>query len=210
MRGDVITDHGVSEIKDLFKEFNFLDNYGAPVFYGKMPKEILQEFDQFTEILREEKKHRLNFLRNHVNVGFNLHQISVPVHQFERSYTWPYLIRLGEYFASLVQDRPFEDFRRKVVVRRYMGHHDNYDVWANFQNNGDENNFHTHHGTFSGVVYVENDISLPTIFEDHSYFSGQRGDIVIFPSTFHHMVEQNKTDQTRVTFAFNLEVTDVR
>ena len=197
-------------VLSLFKDYKFLQGCAHPLLIGKLPDEILLEFDEFTNILKRTKNHKLSFLKNHLNVGMNKFQVSVPNNVLEDSFSFAFLNHLGEYYASLTTNQSKEYYKRKVGLRRNHGHYDHYDLWINFIEHGDVNNWHNHGGHISGVIYIDNDVGLTTNFEDGTKFLGKRGDIILFPSIFKHMVEENKSNKTRLTYAFNLEVTDVR
>lgn len=199
-------DKFAEQVKELFTDFTFLKDSKEPVMIGRLPDEILLEFDEFTNRLIRLKNHRLSFLKNHLNVGMNKFQASVPNNVLEDSFVFAYLNHLGEHYTSTLTSKTVRELKRRVVLRRNHGHYDHYDLWINFIEPGDVNSIHNHSGSISGVVYIDNEIGLPTLFEDGTSYQGQRGDIILFPSYFRHMVEENKSNKTRITYAFNLEV----
>jgi hypothetical protein len=202
-----ITNQFESQIVELFKDFYWLPGE-IPILIGQLPNEILVEVEQFTEVCTKIKTHPLHFLKNHVNVGKNKFQVSVPNQLFEDSFTFAYIINLGSFFVAHLSEASLSQISRRVTVRRNHGHFDHYDFWINFIEKGDTNEWHNHAGSLSGVVYMDNSIKLPTLFEDGRQFCGGRGDIVLFPSHLRHMVDTNETDNTRITYAFNLNLSE--
>jgi hypothetical protein len=193
------------QIYDLFEDFYFL-NSKEPILVGKLPEPLLKELEYFTEKCKEIKEHPLYFLKNHVNVGRNKFQVSVPTNVFEDSFLFAFLIHMGEYCIYKVDGDKIEKVNRLLKIRKNQNHFDGYDFWINFIEPGDINAWHNHVGTISGVIYFDNDIGLPTKFKDGSSFQGTKGDIIMFPSHLEHCVEKNTTDKTRITYAFNLTV----
>jgi len=193
------------KILNLFKDFRFLENSKLPILAGKFPDEIIEEIEYFTTVCKSLKRHNLSFLKNHLNVGMNKYQVSVPTNIFEDSFTFAFLNHLGEFYASHFTKLSVEDCKRRVLVRKNQGHYDAYDFWINFIEPGDINALHNHAGTFSGVIYFDNEINMPTIFEDGVSYNGQKGEIILFPSEYLHKVEENKSDKTRISYAFNME-----
>ena len=194
-----------SQIFELFDNFKWIDPQKT-ILAGHMPAEIFDEVKEFTKVCNDIKHHKLSFLKNHVNIGKNKFQVSVPIGHFEDSFTFAYLINLGKFYTHLSTSKSFSELGRNVTVRRNFNHFDHYNFWINFIEPGDINNWHTHAGTLSGVIYVDNEMNIPTNFAGGYSYNGIPGDIVIFPSTLSHMVEVNNSQKTRITYAFNLDV----
>lgn len=191
--------------EQLFKDFYFLPNSRYPIYTGKLNNELILELDTFINAANKIKNHPLGFLKNHKNAGDNSFQVSVPNNLINNSFMFPFLNYLGEYYLHLTEQIPIESLKRKVTLRENSGHFDLYDFWVNYSEPGDKNDMHRHSGMLSGVIYFNNDIELPTKFEDNFLFNGTKGDIIIFPSFLWHGVDSNTTNNTRITFAFNLE-----
>ena len=98
----------------------------------------------------------------------------------------------------------FGDDHRRYHLRRYIGHFDCYDIWANFAYEGNDNPVHNHAGNISGVIYHKNH-NHPTHFPDYnSRYEGTNGTMIVFPSNTLHYVEPQKSRKERITFAFNI------
>ena len=91
--------------------------------------------------------------------------------------------------------------------------------WFNINTKGDSNRPHQHGFVgLSGVLFITDAPGL--VLHDPSMVSanglpytqemyqidGKSGEIVVFPSTILHWVEPSKSDDPRITFAFNVEV----
>ena len=190
------------KIKNLFNGFQFIEDTG--ILIGRLPDEIFDEVKSWVEKCKEIKDNPYGYLREHINVGRNSYQISVPAPYIENSYVLAYLNYLGEYYL-MSQDNKLkhEDIFRRVTLRKYTGHFDGYDFWINFAYKGDVNPMHNHAGNLSAVLYVQND-GLPTIFENGIQFTGGDGDIILFPAHLMHEVKEKTVDSERITISFNL------
>ena len=97
--------------------------------------------------------------------------------------------------------------------------------WINENNNLNYNILHTHIGSgvdLSGVYYVKcpknsgnicfynsnhEGTSLANIFEGFNEYNSvnvNEGDLILFPSSFKHMVEPNLSNESRISISFNL------
>jgi hypothetical protein len=193
------------QIKLLFKDFYFIPNTKYPIMVGSMPEKILEELQSFVVSCDQIKNHPLRFLKEHSNMGRNAYQVSVPTHLFENSFFMAFLIHFGAVYTHRVLEVSFNDFKRGIRVRKNTNHFDGYDAWLNYAYTGSENPEHNHAGTLSGVAYIKNTSYEPTVFEDGVEFTGRTGDIILFPSVYMHGVKTKKTDNERITLAFNLD-----
>ena len=173
-------------------------NQDPKVLVAKLPEEIVSEVGTWVDECRAIKDHPLAKLREHDNVGtgHNSYQVSVPSPLIENSYTLAYINRFcAECFGG---------GHRDWQLRRWDGHFDAYDMWANFAYEGDDNPPHKHSGSLSGVIYVKNDGS-PTIFPDlGAAYRGDPGTLILFPSFVLHGVMAKTTPSERITIAFNV------
>jgi hypothetical protein len=190
------------KIIELFKDFKFLNNIQA--ISGKLPEVIFNELKEFTEIHRKIKNHELNFLFEHYNAGLNSYQISVQKPFVEASFTFPFLIALGQFFLYKYYKIPFQDTHRKLLLRENVNHYDGYDLWINYTKEGDENPFHNHGGFLTGVIYIQNTEKNPTIFLNNVKHHGLPGEILMFPADLKHAVEKQIENTERITMSFNL------
>ncbi len=92
---------------------------------------------------------------------------------------------------------------RDYFIRKWYGHFDNYDIWINYSYKGNYNPVHHHSGFLSGIIYYSNQDN--TIFTENNFqYRGEKGDMLLFPSTTPHQVNVQEKDYERVTFAFNI------
>ena len=177
---------------------------GVPVWITKLPKLIVKEIDVWERECRKVKDHPLGYLKAHENVGydpnayrkFNSYQCGIPPRLIDESYWLAYTMRLCSFI--------FGDDHRRYHLRRYIGHFDCYDIWANFAYEGNDNPVHNHAGNISGVIYHKNH-NHPTHFPDYnSRYEGTNGTMIVFPSNTLHYVEPQKSRKERITFAFNI------
>lgn len=191
--------------QSLIHDFYFIKNSTYPILKGSLHSELVCELDNFTVECTNIKNNTLGFLKNHYNAGMNSFQVSVPSLLLKDSYLYAFLNHLGEYYIEKTRNLSKDETFRKVILRENQGHFDCYDFWLNFINNNDVNELHRHSGTISGVIYYDNSINFPTYFDDGTEVLGQKGDIILFPATAWHGVRKNNTNQTRLTYAFNME-----
>ena len=112
-----------------------------------------------------------------------------------------------EYIRGRLESNEGLNFPHKVTGR-----------WANINHKGDSNRPHNH-GIMglSGVLFVTEapglvlyngsrecllELNLPS----SHIINGKSGEIVVFPSTILHWVEPSKSDDPRITVAFNIGV----
>ena len=114
------------KLKSLFKDYKKLDD--APVLIARLPEVILNEMKSFVENGNKIRNHELGFLREHHNAGENAYQISVPISDVNNSFTWPYLVVLGQYYLYEYKKLTFRKTFKEVSLRR-TEHADGYDLW---------------------------------------------------------------------------------
>lgn len=188
-----------------FDHFEYLPNSNLNILKGKLPDLLIKELDSFVIECNKIKQHPLASLKDHKNRGENAYQVSVPTNLVESSFLMAYLNHLGEYYISKELNKNLSTLYRKVLLRRNYGHFDSYDLWINYSEYNSVNPEHSHAGSLSGVIYFDNEYNLPTIFKDDIEFIGTKGDIIMFPSTTIHSVPLQKTHNTRITFAYNMD-----
>jgi len=196
----------IDKILSLFQKSIFLEK--VPVCSVNLPTDIFRELCLFTEQCRKIKDHNLSFLFEHYNEGKNTYQVSIPKPDIEKSFIMPYLISLGQFYLYAKKNISFEKSHRNVLLRENANHYDGYDLWINYTQRGDENPSHTHAGLFSGVIYIKNTETIPTIFDNKIKWFGRPGNIVIFPANLSHSVEKQEEDFERITMSFNLYVNE--
>jgi hypothetical protein len=191
------------DIENLFQDFYFLPNITSQVMVGKLNEFLLKDTLHIIEKCKIIKTSPMSFLKAHINDSDFSYQLSLPHKEFEESYLFPFLNFLGEYYLYKSKNLEYEDVYRQVFIKKYNGHFDGYDIWANFSYKGDKNSWHAHGATLSGIIYIENDIEAATQFEEFELI-GKKGDVVIFPSELLHNVEPQEVDYERITISFNL------
>ena len=90
-------------------------------------------------------------------------------------------------------------------------------AWANINKKGDFNSPH-HHGPygFSAILFVTDSPGLQFIdlsvhgYPQHliNHIDGKSGEMIIFPSPYLHWVLPSESEEDRITFAVNIEVSD--
>ena len=183
-----------------FETKPLVENY--PILVTKLPKPIVKELGVWERECKKIKDHPLGWLKGHDNAGYGLDknynhfQCGIPPCLIDESYWLAYTTRLCAHI--------FGGNHRQYCLRRYLGHFDAYDIWANFAYKGNENPVHGHAGTISGVIYQKNH-KHPTHFPDYNTkYEGTNGTMIIFPSDTQHYVEPQKSRKERITFAFNI------
>ena len=163
----------------------------------KLPDEIINELEEWKVECDKIKNSPLKHLKEHDNTGSktNYYQTSVPIHLIESSYWLPFTLRSCA--------KIFGGTHRNYYLRKWEGHFDGYDLWINYSYIGNYNPSHNHSGMLSGVLYLQNDDE--TIFIDNNYrYKGNKGDMLLFPSSTLHKVDVQQKDYERITFAFNI------
>ena len=165
----------------------------APIFVFKLPKQIVGELNVWERECKKIKNHPLGFFKAHENVGYNpesektynSYQCGIPPQLIENSFWLAYTLRAC---ASI-----FGGSHRSYYMRKWNGHFDGYDIWANFAYKGNENPTHNHAGSISGVIYHKNH-KHPTFFPEHeTKYDGNNGTMILFPSNVLHYVEEQKS-----------------
>lgn len=169
-----------------------------PIFKTMLPVEIIKEIDNWIYNCKEIKNHNLGYLKQHDNNGtnHNTYQVSIPKHNIEQGFFLAYLLK----FCAECYGEKHRNYR----LRYWPGHFDNYDIWANFTYEYDDNPLHTHGGDLSGVIYYQND-DTPTLFPDYNIgYSGTKNTMILFPADTKHKVESKISKCERITIAFNI------
>ena len=176
------------------------------IFVTDLPNPIKKEINLWAKECKKIKKHPLSELKSHENIGydpnlekkFNSYQCGVPSNLVERSFWLAYTLRL----CSTIFGRNHRDY----FLRKWDGHFDGYDIWANFAYKGNQNPIHNHAGLISGVIYHQNH-NHPTFFPEYNTkYDGKNGTMIIFPSNVLHYVEEQRSWRERITFAFNINI----
>jgi hypothetical protein len=179
--------------------------YIRPYLKCTLPEEIWEEIKLWTKECKKIKSHPLAELKSHENVGYlsmdgkkhNSYQCSIPTNLIENSFWLAYTLRVCALFWG--------GNHRQYKIRKWDGHFDGYDIWANFAYMGNDNPIHTHAGAdISGVIYAQN-FGHPTIFPEHNtQYEGQNGTMILFPSIIPHYVKHQEDIMERITMAFNI------
>lgn len=168
------------------------------IIHTILPNEIIWELEEWKKNCDAIKNHPLAYLKQHENIGtiFKEYQVGIPTYLLENSFWLAYTLRLCAEITNKTH--------RSFYLRKWEGHFDGYDIWANYSYKGNSIPNHNHSGFFSGIIYY-NDTNDGTIFTEHNItFKGKKGTMLIFPSNTYHKVESQQEDCERVTFAFNI------
>ena len=190
-------------ISDIFKDITEIDKY---ILKHKMPSLIYEELENCKRHTDKIKNHKLSFLLEHFNSGENSFQTSVPFNLVEGSFLQSYLIYFGEHYRCKYEKISLKETRRTVLMRKNKNHFDGYDLWINYVEKDSFNPLHAHGGNLSGIIYYTDCEDSPTIFENNFSYHGKKGEVLIFPSALRHKVEKHKSEKTRISFAFNLDI----
>ena len=191
----------MSTLLDIYKDFSFIKD--TNIMQGKVPIELNNNLIALAKKYKKIKEHPLSCLRHHKNIEGNSYQISINKQDLHDSFLFGFIINLGEYYIHKFAKEPLEALHRRVVLREHTNHYDEVDVWLNYSYKKSKLDWHAHSGSLSGVIYITNPDNIETTFINTSV-TGLLGDVVIFNSNEQHKVKENKTDNERVTIAFNL------
>ena len=170
----------------------------------KIPLLIYKELTKCLKHTAKIKKNQLSCLLEHRNAGKNSYQVSLPFNLIEGSFLQAYIIHLGEYYRCKYENLSFEQVSRTVLMRKNKDHFDSYDLWVNYTKKGSKNNWHSHGGSLSGVIYYTDCKGSPTCFESGFSYKGKKGEIIIFPNNFKHKVNTHTNKSERITLSYNL------
>ena len=189
------------DINSIYKD---IEEIHPLILKHRVPLSIFKEIEKCVKRTDKIRKHKLNFLLEHYNIGDNAYQASVPFNLVEGSFLQAYLIYLGEYFRCKYEKVSFKETRRTVRMRKNEHHFDGYDLWVNYAEVGSRNVMHNHGGSLSGVIYYTDCKGSPLHFEDGFSYNAEKGDILIFQSSVKHKVNNHTYKDTRITLADNL------
>jgi len=144
---------------------------------------------------------------------------------------WPHTIdhysnsdefqKLLEVLSGLIREGVNYSYKTSETFEIEIGN-----SWFNFNLKNDYNILHNHPGSvFSSVVYLTDDNSplilsdvgssrntsaavtkTANIFQTQFRYTPKKGDYIIFPSWFLHHVEQNTSDNLRISLATNFKI----
>lgn len=133
------------------------------------------------------------------------------------SYQTPILSEVGELIGFKNNVHQFlEDVMEKRIDET------SYNFWGNINKLGGYNNLHSHLNStdlddilnmFSAVYYIKvpqnsGDIcfSNPLFINFLNHYTPQEKDLIVFPSYVPHLVRPNKTNEDRISIAFNFKL----
>ena len=174
----------------------------CPVIIVKIPDLIVKEIDVWVEECEKIKVHpyaELKDLREKTLENDFYSRIKVPESLIKESFWLPWILKLcSEYVGNNTTDNDFKIESESQGWGRYWG------VWTNFSQRGNCCSDHVHKGDLSGVIYYKNH-NHPTFFNDYDIgYEGIDGTMVLFPSKTMHHVEEQISDEERITIAFNI------
>ena len=132
---------------------------------------------------------------------------------------------LGWQSNDLVGNQAFNTllpFLNKKISKTFESEYKIEEIWANISPRYAYNSLHTHSfvgmGNFpydqlSGVIYLQcsKDSGDLILYNPHfpsvqSQYSPKVGDVILFPSTLPHSVDQNLSNSDRISLAFNCNI----
>lgn len=194
-------------IDSLFENSELIDVGNIKIYKTVIPELIWLDIQNLLLEAKKIRSHPLGLLRSHYNEGKNSFQISADKILLERSFLYPYIIFAGQKYISDIDSTNYQEMHRNVLLRSYNQHYDGYDFWFNFSNSGDENPKHTHAGSISSVIYIENTEDLATEFLNENIlfqYHGKPKEMILFPSFLPHGVRKSNLEKERITASFNL------
>lgn len=183
-----------------------------PVLHGLFPTPVI-----FTNIEREFTKEELEFFDEHGKTTFKNEGNVTSLDNYLMKHDAMSTIKqeltqaLQMYLDSII--------KQKDDVKPYITQ-----AWLNYTTENQYHHKHAHPNSFlSGVMYINADPEKDkiTFFKEGYkqiklepkewswynaetwFFTVKPGDIVVFPSSLTHMVEQKAGDNTRISLAFN-------
>jgi uncharacterized protein (TIGR02466 family) len=173
----------------------------------------------FTNIKRSFTEQELSIVEKHKSL---IHRNNGNASSLESYILNKELPDIKQYVDLAIQEYVDKILTPKHKIEMYITQ-----SWLNYTNPGEYHHRHNHQNSIiSGVVYFNAEESADkihfynennnTIFippkNIHLYnaigwwFPVKTGDIILFPSSLHHMVEHTTSSQTRVSLAFNVFV----
>ena len=157
----------------------------------------------------------LNFVKNLETTKNQLNMVSTDNFLFRH----PALSRIAEFCEKSAQEYFQTMYAPKYDVRSYITQ-----SWANYTNRGQSHHSHSHPNSFiSGVFYVQaikdidrlyfsksiyQQIKIPTenfnLHNSETWWLGiETGQLLLFPSSLTHQVNEVTTAETRISISFN-------
>jgi uncharacterized protein (TIGR02466 family) len=191
--------------------------FPTPVYYNDL---VFGEYSPIQqEIFENLEKMSLKDLSNPFNdtvkTTFKHGMINDVVSEFALTHLYKMIEKCAIEFCNTVKYDGTGNTNYKIKV---------IESWINFYNRNDYQFDHEHTGDISGVYYYQSNgndgdivFSNPHVstklqrfpsnsFSKSIYYKPRIGKIVLFPSWLTHRVEPNKTDDTRISIAFNLKI----
>jgi uncharacterized protein (TIGR02466 family) len=191
--------------------------FPTPVYYNDLVFDEYSPIQQeiFENLERMTLKDLSNPFNDTVKTTFKHGMINDVVSEFALTHLYKIIEKCAIEFCNDVKydGTGNTDYKIKMI-----------ESWINFYNKNDYQFDHEHTGDISGVYYYQtnaNDgnivFSNPNVstklqrfpsnsFSKSIYYKPRIGKIVLFPSWLTHRVEPNKTDDTRISIAFNLKI----
>ena len=194
-------------------KLNESENMLSPILHGIFPTPLI-----FTNIEREFTKEELEFFDEQSKTTFKNEGNVTSLDNYLMRHD-P-MTTIKQEITSALQLYLDEVIKPKDDVKPYITH-----SWLNYTDENQYHHKHAHPNSFlSGVMYVNADPEKDkiTFFNDSMYkqiklfpkewnlynaeswfFTVKPGDIVVFPSSLIHMVEQKAGNNIRTSLAFN-------
>ena len=203
----MIDNNIISKLDLLFKDFKIFSIENTPLIKGSLPSAIMNEVYGLVGESYKIKSNPLGFLKSSFN-EVNDFSFTSPVNSqlFINSYLFPFLNYIGGYFLGKFKNKLTPEYFKGVHLREYPHSiYGDWDIWINFATKNHKSIKHSHIGTMSGIIYVQNTENTPTCFENGYKHYGKSGEILLFPSSLFHWVEPINNEKERITLAFNID-----
>lgn len=180
--------------------------FPTPLFIGKYSRDMTKELE-FIKNLKYREKGSPEYS------GDSLNRQSVETFLFD--------------FPEMVEIKKFCEAHLQYYVKNILECKDDLFItqcWSNITRQGERHHEHSHpNSIISGVFYFQNNSKLPPIqfrrpnvrelsmdilkhnnFNSATYLlPAESGELLLFPSTLQHSVLDNKSDEDRISIAFN-------
>lgn len=191
-------------IDSLFENSEFIESSNNVTFMKTIIPDLLwEELLELEKEVRKVRDHPLSLLRNMYNQGKNSYQHNLTSKDLQGTFLLSYIIFAGQKYISEVNHIDYVSLHRKVILKQLPGHYEELDFWFNYSEIGDTNPIHKHGGSVSSVIYISNTEKMPTKFVNGYSHYGNPREMILFPATLGHYVEENTIGE-RITAAYNL------
>lgn len=191
-------------------EPEILKLFPSPFYIVNLADEIdIEEVNQLLNFANNDKNYRLNINKNFISIENDiLNKILQPASKLQNvlKYHVNNFIKnvLGQENANLKIHLSWINKNPKGTSN-HKHYHSNSIVSGVFYLavNDDSGKFYVHRDQNQRMI-IQDRVTKHNLFTfDYYHFTPKQYDLYIFPSTTYHSVEENKSDETRISLAFN-------